>query len=106
MAQGFVPIVGVALLVLAASNAYLTCSGERIASGGISSQTTSVVPLKTQAIDFVRGRLEAFLIVVLAASLIVLKQIVFNLSRIPESPIASLFTMWPDAVVVLKTVHF
>ena len=108
MAQGFgAGLFGVALLVLAASNAYLTLQrgADRLWEEFLP-QTTTVVPLKTQAIDFVRGRLEAFLIVVLAASLIVLEQIVFNLSRVPESLIASLFNVWPDAVVVLKTLPF
>ena len=108
VAQGFgAGLFGVALLVLAASNAYLTLQrgADRLWEEFLP-QTTTVVPLKTQAIDFVRGRLEAFLIVVLAASLIVLEQIVFNLGRIPESLMASLLSMWPDAVVVLKTIPF
>ena len=98
-------LFGVALLVLAASNAYLTLQrgADRLWEEFLP-QTTTDVPLKTQAIDFIRGRLEAFLIVVLAASLIVLEQIVFNLGRIPESLLASLLAMWPDAVMVLRTI--
>ena len=106
VAQGFgAGLFGVALLVLAASNAYLTLQrgADRLWEEFLP-QATIDVPLKTQAIDFIRGRLEAFLIVVLAASLIVLEQIVFNLGRIPESLSASLLAMWPDAVMVLRAI--
>ena len=106
VAQGFgAGLFGVALLVLAASNAYLTLQrgADRLWEEFLP-QATIDVPLKTQAIDFIRGRLEAFLIVVLAASLIVLEQILFNLSRIPESLLASLLAMWPDAVMVLRAI--
>jgi len=108
VAQGFgAGLFGVALLVLAASNAYLTLQrgADRLWEEFLPQETTDV-PLKTQAIDFIRGRLEAFLIVVLAASLIVLEQIVFNLSRIPENLLASLLAMWPDVVMVLRTIPF
>ena len=86
VAQGFgAGLLGLVVLLVTASNVYLTLQrgADRLWQEVLPSSTESE-PVQLQIVDFLRSRIQAFLVVLSVAVLIVVEQIVAGLARLPS----------------------
>ncbi|MBL6802463.1 MAG: YihY/virulence factor BrkB family protein [Synechococcus sp. BS307-5m-G38] len=105
VAQGFgAGLFGVVALLLTASNAFLTLQrgADRIWLDWMP-EIDQPPPLSMQALQFVRSRLEAFLIVLLLSALIVIEQLVVGFRRLPDELLQNAQQFVPGLSVFLRT---
>jgi membrane protein len=103
--QGFgAGLFGVVVLLVTASNAFLTLQrgADRLWEEWMPSPTQSQ-SFSFQAIQFIRSRLEAFMIVLLLASLLLLEQVVVGFRQLPDELLATLQQFAPELSLVLRT---
>ena len=103
--QGFgAGLFGVVVLLVTASNAFLTLQrgADRLWEEWMSSPTQSQ-SFSFQAIQFIRSRLEAFMIVLLLASLLLVEQVVVGFRQLPDELLATLQQYAPELSLVLRT---
>ena len=105
VAQGFgAGLFGVAVLLVTASNAFLALQrgADRLWDEWMPSPDQSK-SFSLQAMQFVRSRLEAFMIVLLLASLLLVEQLVVGLRQLPEELLATIQQFAPELSVLLRT---
>ena len=105
VAQGFgAGLFGVVVLLLTASNAFLTLQrgADRIWQEWMPDQDQPP-RLSMQALQFVRSRLEAFLIVLLLSVLIVVEQLVVGFRRLPDELLQNVQQFVPGLSPFLRT---
>ena len=105
VAQGFgAGLFGVVVLLLTASNAFLTLQrgADRIWKDWMPDQDQPP-RLSMQALQFVRSRLEAFLIVLLLSVLIVVEQLVVGFRRLPDELLQNVQQFVPGLSPFLRT---
>ena len=105
VAQGFgAGLFGVLVLLLTASNAFLTLQrgADRIWQEWMPDQDQPP-RLSMQALQFVRSRLEAFLIVLLLSVLIVVEQLVVGFRRLPDELLQNVQQFVPGLSPFLRT---
>ena len=105
VAQGFgAGLFGVVVLLLTASNAFLTLQrgADRIWQEWMPDQDQPP-RLSMQALQFVRSRLEAFLIVLLLSVLIVVEQLVVGFRRLPDELLQTVQQFIPGLSPFLRT---
>ena len=103
--QGFgAGLFGVVVLLVTASNAFLTLQrgADRLWEEWMPSPTQSQ-SFSFQAIQFIRSRLEAFMIVFLLASLLLVEQLVVGFRQLPDELLATLQQFAPELSLVLRT---
>ncbi len=103
--QGFgAGLFGVVVLLVTASNAFLTLQrgADRLWEEWMPSPTQSQ-SFSFQAIQFIRSRLEAFMIVLLLASLLLVEQVVVGFRQLPDELLATLQKFAPELSLVLRT---
>ena len=103
--QGFgAGLFGVVVLLVTASNAFLTLQrgADRLWEEWMPSPTQSQ-SFSFQAIQFVRSRLEAFMIVLLLASLLLVEQVVVGFRQLPDELLATLQQFAPELSLLLRT---
>ena len=103
--QGFgAGLFGVVVLLVTASNAFLTLQrgADRLWEEWMPSPTHSK-SFSFQAIQFIRSRLEAFMIVLLLASLLLVEQVVVGFRQLPDELLATLQQFAPELSLVLRT---
>jgi len=103
--QGFgAGILGVAVLLLTASNAYLTLQrgADRLWSD-VLPEATSGLPWWKQVIQFCRTRVEAFLTVLTISMLIVFQQLVFSIQQLPEDILRVLDGFIPGLMALVRS---
>ena len=103
--QGFgAGLFGVVVLLVTASNAFLTLQrgADRLWEEWMPSPTQSQ-SFSFQAIQFIRSRLEAFMIVLLLASLLLVEQVVVGFRQLPDELLATLQQFAPELSLVLRT---
>ena len=103
--QGFgAGLFGVVVLLVTASNAFLTLQrgADRLWEEWMPSPTQSQ-SFSFQAIQFIRSRLEAFMIVLLLASLLLVEQVVVGFRQLPDELLATLQQFTPELSLVLRT---
>ena len=102
--QGFgAGLFGVVVLLVTASNAFLTLQrgADRLWEEWMPSPTQSQ-SFSFQAIQFVRSRLEAFMIVLLLASLLLVEQVVVGFRQLPDELLATLQQFAPELSLLLR----
>ena len=105
VAQGFgAGLFGVVVLLLTASNAFLTLQrgADRIWKDWMPDQDQPP-RLSMQALQFVRSRLEAFVIVLLLSVLIVVEQLVVGFRRLPDELLQNVQQFVPGLSPFLRT---
>jgi len=105
VAQGFgAGLFGVVVLLLTASNAFLTLQrgADRIWQEWMPDQDQPP-RLSVQALQFVRSRLEAFLIVLLLSVLIVVEQLLVGFRRLPDELLQNVQQFVPGLSPFLRT---
>ena len=103
--QGFgAGLFGVVVLLVTASNAFLTLQrgADRLWEEWMPSPTQSQ-SFSFQAIQFIRSRLEAFMIVLLLASLLLVEQVVVGFRQLPDELLATLQHFAPELSLLLRT---
>ncbi|QNI92751.1 virulence factor BrkB family protein [Synechococcus sp. BOUM118] len=103
--QGFgAGLFGVVVLLVTASNAFLTLQrgADRLWEEWMPSQPQSQ-SFSFQAIQFIRSRLEAFMIVLLLASLLLVEQVVVGFRQLPDELLATLQQFAPELSLLLRT---
>ena len=103
--QGFgAGLFGVVVLLVTASNAFLTLQrgADRLWEEWMPSPTQSQ-SFSFQAIQFIRSRLEAFMILLLLASLLLVEQVVVGFRQLPDELLATLQQFAPELSLVLRT---
>ena len=103
--QGFgAGLFGVVVLLVTASNAFLTLQrgADRLWEEWMPSPTQSQ-SFSFQAIQFIRSRLEAFMIVFLLASLLLVEQLVVGFRQLPDGLLATLQNFAPELSLLLRT---
>ena len=103
--QGFgAGLFGVVVLLVTASNAFLTLQrgADRLWEEWMPSPAQSQ-SFSFQAIQFIRSRLEAFMIVLLLASLLLVEQVVVGFRQLPDELLATLQQFAPELSLVLRT---
>ena len=103
--QGFgAGLFGVVVLLVTASNAFLTLQrgADRLWEEWMPSPTQSQ-SFSFQAIQFIRSRLEAFMIVLLLASLLLVEQVVVGFRQLPDELLATLQQFAPELSLLLRT---
>ena len=103
--QGFgAGLFGVVVLLVTASNAFLTLQrgADRLWEEWMPSPTQSQ-SFSFQAIQFIRSRLEAFMIVFLLASLLLVEQLVVGFRQLPDGLLATLQHFAPELSLLLRT---
>ena len=103
--QGFgAGLFGVVVLLVTASNAFLTLQrgADRLWGEGRASPAEPQ-SFSFQAIQFIRSRLEAFMIVLLLASLLLVEQVVVGFRQLPDELLATLQQFAPELSLVLRT---
>jgi membrane protein len=103
--QGFgAGLFGVVVLLVTASNAFLTLQrgADRLWEEWMPSPMQSK-SFSFQAIQFIRSRLEAFMIVLLLASLLLVEQVVVGFRQLPDELLATLQQFAPELSLVLRT---
>ena len=103
--QGFgAGLFGVVVLLVTASNAFLTLQrgADRLWEEWMPSPTQSQ-SFSFQAVQFIRSRLEAFMIVLLLASLLLVEQVVVGFRQLPDELLATLQQFAPELSLVLRT---
>ena len=102
--QGFgAGLFGVVVLLVTASNAFLTLQrgADRLWEEWMPSPLQSQ-SFSFQAIQFIRSRLEAFMIVLLLASLLLVEQVVVGFRQLPDELLATLKQFAPELSLVLR----
>ena len=103
--QGFgAGLFGVVVLLVTASNAFLTLQrgADRLWEEWMPSPARSQ-SFSFQAIQFIRSRLEAFMIVFLLASLLLVEQLVVGFRQLPDELLATLQQFAPELSLLLRT---
>jgi len=103
--QGFgAGLFGVVVLLVTASNAFLTLQrgADRLWEEWMPSPAQSQ-SFSFQAVQFIRSRLEAFMIVLLLASLLLVEQVVVGFRQLPDELLATLQQFAPELSLVLRT---
>ena len=103
--QGFgAGLFGVVVLLVTASNAFLTLQrgADRLWEEWMPSPAQSQ-SFSFQAIQFIRSRLEAFMIVLLLASLLLVEQVVVGFRQLPDELLATLQQFAPELSLLLRT---
>ena len=103
--QGFgAGLFGVVVLLVTASNAFLTLQrgADRLWEEWMPSPVQSQ-SFSFQAIQFIRSRLEAFMIVFLLASLLLVEQLVVGFRQLPDGLLATLQNFAPELSLLLRT---
>ena len=100
VAQGFgAGLFGVVVLLLTASNAFLTLQrGSDRLWEDWSPLPSQPAPFSLQAVQFIRSRLEAFLIILMVALLIAVQQLVMGFSQLPVELLDGLRLWFPGLV--------
>ena len=96
-------VLGVIVLFLTASNAYFTLQrgADRLWNSILPSPNRSMA-ISVQIVDFLRARVEAFMIILLISVFIVLEQIVVGFRRLPEEFLENLKGVVPDLVSIIN----
>ena len=104
VAQGFgAGLFGVVVLLLTASNAFLTLQrGSDRLWQDWSPRPTQPAPFSLQALQFVRSRLEAFVIVLMVALLIGVQQIVVGFRQLPVELLDGIRLWLPGLIDVVQ----
>lgn len=104
VAQGFgAGLFGVVVLLVTASNAFLTLQrGSDRLWQDWSPRQSQPVRFSLQAVQFVRSRLEAFVIVLMVALLIAIQQIVVGFRQLPAELLDGLRPWLPDLVDLVQ----
>ena len=98
-------ILGIVVLLVTASNAYLTLQrGADRLWRDLLPTIKSPPPISIQALIFLRNRLEAFLVVLLLSILIIAEQLIVNLGKLPDDLVSSIWTFSPDLVGALSSI--
>ena len=103
--QGFgAGLFGVVVLLVTASNAFLTLQrgADRLWEELMPSPTQSQ-SFSFQVIQFIRSRLEAFMIVLLLTSLLLVEQLVVGFRQLPDELLATLQQFAPELSLLLRT---
>ena len=95
-------VLGVIVLFLTASNAYFTLQrgADRLWNSILPSPNRSMA-ISVQIVDFLRARVEAFMIILLISVFIVLEQIVVGFRRLPEEFLENLKEVFPGLVNII-----
>ena len=95
-------VLGVIVLFLTASNAYFTLQrgADRLWNSILPPPNRSMA-ISVQIVDFLRARVEAFMIVLLISVFIVLEQIVVGFRRLPEEFLENLKGIVPGLVNII-----
>ena len=104
VAQGFgAGLFGVVVLVITASNAYLTLQrgADRLWSE-ILPPSSIDFPLSTQVYQFIRARLEAFVIILSIAVLILIDQVLVGFRWLPDAFIGNLDYYIPSLMIFVR----
>ena len=104
VAQGFgAGLFGVVVLLVTASNAFLTLQrgADRLWEEWIPS-TDQSQSFSLQAMQFIRSRLEAFMIVLLLASLLLVEQVVVGFRQLPDEFLATIQQFAPQLSPLLS----
>ena len=96
-------VLGVIVLFLTASNAYFTLQrgADRLWNSILPSPNRSMA-ISVQIVDFLRARVEAFMIILLISVFIVLEQIVVGFRRLPEEFLENLKGVVPGLVNIIN----
>ena len=96
-------VLGVIVLFLTASNAYFTLQrgADRLWNSILPSPNRSMA-ISVQIVDFLRARVEAFMIILLISVFIVLEQIVVGFRRLPEEFLENLKGVVPGLVSIIN----
>ena len=96
-------VLGVIVLFLTASNAYFTLQrgADRLWNSILPSPSRSMA-ISVQIVDFLRARVEAFMIILLISVFIVLEQIVVGFRRLPEEFLENLKGVVPGLVSIIN----
>ena len=96
-------VLGVIVLFLTASNAYFTLQrGADRLWNSILPSTNRSMAISVQIVDFLRARVEAFMIILLISVFIVLEQIVVGFRRLPEEFLENLKGVVPGLVNIIN----
>ena len=96
-------VLGVIVLFLTASNAYFTLQrGADRLWNSILPSTNRSMAISVQIVDFLRARVEAFMIILLISVFIVLEQIVVGFRRLPEEFLENLKGVVPGLVSIIN----
>lgn len=95
-------VLGVIVLFLTASNAYFTLQrgADRLWNSVLPPPNRSMA-ISVQIVDFLRARMEAFMIILLISVFIVLEQIVVGFRRLPEEFLANLKALLPGLANII-----
>ena len=95
-------VLGVIVLFLTASNAYFTLQrgADRLWNSILPPPNRSMA-MSVQIVDFLRARVEAFMIILLISVFIVLEQIVVGFRRLPEEFLGNLKVVVPDLANII-----
>ena len=95
-------VLGVVVLFLTASNAYFTLQrgADRLWNSVLPPPNRSMA-ISVQIVDFLRARMEAFLIILLISVFIVLEQIVVGFRRLPEEFLGNLKAVVPGLANII-----
>ena len=95
-------VLGVIVLFLTASNAYFTLQrgSDRLWNSVLPPSNRSMA-ISVQIVDFLRARMEAFMIILLISVFIVLEQIVVGFRRLPEEFLGNLKSMVPGLANII-----
>ena len=95
-------VLGVIVLFLTASNAYFTLQrgADRLWNSVLPPSNRSMA-ISVQVVDFLRARMEAFLIILLISVFIVLEQIVVGFRRLPEEFLGNLKEVVPGLANII-----
>ena len=96
-------VLGVIVLFLTASNAYFTLQrgADRLWNSILPSPNRSMA-ISVQIVDFLRARVEAFMIILLISVFIVLEQIVVGFRRLPEEFLENIKGAVPGLVNIIN----
>ena len=96
-------VLGVIVLFLTASNAYFTLQrgADRLWNSILPSPNRSMA-ISVQIVDFLRARVEAFMMILLISVFIVLEQIVVGFRRLPEEFLENLKGVVPGLVSIIN----
>ncbi|MDB4651339.1 YihY/virulence factor BrkB family protein [Synechococcus sp. AH-551-E05] len=104
VAQGFgAGILGVAVLLLTASNAYLTLQrGSDRLWDEVLPPSPIGLPFSVYAVQFLRARLEAFVIILTICTLILAEQVLVGIRRLPDDLLHHLDQIVPSLSLLVR----
>ena len=105
--QGFgAGLLGVVVLVLTASNLYLTLQrGADRLWDALLPPDASQTNVRGQVLEFLRNRLQAFLVVLAVATLVVMEQIIAGLGKLPQDLLESVQGFVPILGRIIQNRH-